>query len=226
MFPDQPALFNLTEAIDRHLAGIGEETEGIADVRRALQRFRDAIAGKETRNRPAPPACRHFDAALALTARQSGDAIARIIDEAMPFLTWITYNGYSADTIGAHFPKQHAFASIAGPYDPEYALDFDLGLFLIEPHTLYRDHHHQASELYLPLTGPSRWRFGPDTAWTRRGAGEPVWNPPYRVHATLVDEAPLLMVYSWTRDVQQPAQVVPAKDWPALETGLATASGR
>ena len=218
MRPDQPALFHLTETIDRHLAGISGD--GIAEVRQALTKFRANVADRTAELHPAAPRCQHFDAALSLTAQQSGEALAAAIADAMPALKWITYDLYDVNKIGAYFPKQHAFASLTSPYDPDYALDFDLGLFLIEPHTLYRDHNHRAAELYLPLTGPTRWRFGPDTAWTTRAAGEPVWNPPYRQHATLVDDVPLLLIYSWTKDLHHPAQVVPAQDWPAIETTL------
>lgn len=225
MRPDQPALLHLTETIDGHLAGIAAEKaaekDGIAEVRQALGRFRDGIADRAAEIHPAAPRCAHFDDALALTARQSGEAIAAAIAAAMPVLNWITYDLYPVDEIGAYFPKQHAFASLASPYDPNYARDFDLGLFLIEPHTLYRDHNHRAAELYLPLTGPTRWRFGPDTDWFTRAAGEPVWNPPYQKHATLVDDVPLLCVYGWTKDVHHPAQVVRARDWPSIETKLA-----
>ncbi len=39
-----------------------------------------------------------------------------------------------------------------------------MGLFVIAPHVLYRDHAHAAPELYLPLTGPHGWRFAPGPA--------------------------------------------------------------
>jgi hypothetical protein len=88
---------------------------------------------------------------------------------------------------------------------------------------LYRDRHHPAPELYLPLTGPTRWRFGTGSPWETKAAGEPVWNPPDRVHATIVDAVPLLCLYAWTRDVMAPAVVDPAPDWAALDDALARA---
>src|SRR5690606_38276017 len=140
-----------------------------------------------------------------------------------PYLNWVSYDAYPADEIGAYFPKQHAFASLAWLYDSDYAHDLDLGMMLIEPHTLYRDHRHQAAELYLPLTGPSRWRFGLEAAWEIRQAGEPVWNPPYALHATLVDSVPMLCLYAWTKNVHAPAEVVPTSDWVEIEAQLARA---
>ena len=125
------------------------------------------------------------------------------------------------DEIGARFAGSHAFAEIVGPGAAIEAADYDLGLFLIGPQVLYRDHHHPAPELYLPLTGPTRWRFGPAAPWETRAAGEPVWNPANRVHATVVDAVPFLCLFAWTRDVREPAVVDRADDWPAIDAALA-----
>jgi hypothetical protein len=219
MRASQPALNTLADVIDRHLAA-RDGADGIADVRGALATFRAGCDDRALADNNAPPACRQLDEALALVRAQSGDTIADAIAAAMPYLTWITYDRYPEEEIGPLFPTQHAFASLAALYDPAWERDFDLGLFLIESRTLYRDHKHQAAELYLPLTGPTRWRFGPDSTWSIRQAGEPVWNPPYQIHATLVEEAPLLCLYAWTRDIHPPAEVVPAADWPGIEAAL------
>lgn len=219
MRASHPALNHLVDTIDRHLhARAG--ADGIAEVRRALATFRAGCDDREIPVRNEPPGCRGFDEALTVTRAQSGDAIADAITAALPYLKWITYSAYPAAEIGPLFPTQHAFASLASLYDPDWERDFDLGLFLIEARTLYRDHKHQAAELYLPLTGPTLWRFGTQSAWSVRQAGEPVWNPPYQVHATLMEETPLLCLYAWTKDIHLPAQVVPAADWQGIEAAL------
>lgn len=221
MHSSQPAIFRLTEIIDSHLAGITRAQEGIAEVREALAGFRAKIGPRDLPHLQSRPGFGDLDATLALTERQSGPALAGAIRLALPYLDWVTYSAYPAAEIGPRFPTHHAFASLAALYDPDYALDFDLGLFLIAPHTLYRDHRHKAAELYLPLTGPTWWRFGPDSDWQKREAGEPVWNPPFALHATRVEAVPFLCLYSWSRDVHFPANVVPAKDWPDIEARLA-----
>ena len=35
-----------------------------------------------------------------------------------------------------------------------------LGLFLLEPNIFYKDHKHEAPELYINLTNGTEWRFG------------------------------------------------------------------
>jgi hypothetical protein len=41
----------------------------------------------------------------------------------------------------------------------------------------------------------------------------PVWNPPNQPHMTKVGSVPFLCLFGWTRDVSEPAQVIPADDW-------------
>ncbi|MEZ5911888.1 MAG: dimethylsulfonioproprionate lyase family protein [Paracoccaceae bacterium] len=145
-------------------------------------------------------------------------ALAQAIAAASGDLCWITYDGYGAD-IGPDFPRAHAFASLVG-VEPDAAIaaqDFDLGLFLIAPHVLYRDHCHAAPELYAPLTGPHGWRFAPDAPLALLPAHQPIWNEPHAPHLTKVGPTPFLCIYAWTRDAEAPAAIVPARDWPELE---------
>ncbi|TDQ83859.1 dimethlysulfoniopropionate lyase [Dongia mobilis] len=221
MHPRQPALHHLVETIDVHLSSCTREVAGIAEIRAALAAFRCRIVPRDLPERQSRPAIGDLDAILELVARQSGAELAAAIRAALPWLNWVTYGAYPLAEIGPRFPTHHAFASLSALYDPEYALDFDLGLFLIAPFTLYRDHRHKAPELYLPLTGPSLWRFGLEDSWQKREAGEPVWNPPFALHATRVEAVPFLCLYGWSRDVHFPAGVAPAGDWREIEAQLA-----
>jgi hypothetical protein len=157
--------------------------------------------------------------ALAAAARTQ-PTLATAIAVAAPGLAWITYDRYPHDQIGDAFATGHAYASIVGEDAPFAARDFDLGLFLIAPHVLYRDHHHAAPELYAPLTGPHGWRFGPGRPLILKPAHEPVWNPPHQPHLTKVGAVPFLCLFVWTKDVNEVARVIPAADWPALEEAV------
>jgi Dimethlysulfonioproprionate lyase len=157
----------------------------------------------------------------ALTASHA--ALANAIAGAADQLEWVTYDAYPRDQIGEPFATGHAFASILGGDAPFAAKDFDLGLFLIAPDVLYRDHHHAAPELYAPLTGPHGWRFGTGRPLIIKPAHEPVWNPSYQPHLTKVGSVPFLGLFVWTKDVSETAVVLPASDWETLEmTSLET----
>jgi hypothetical protein len=199
--------------IDRYLSAMSGA--GIAIVRQGIAQAQQATITPQTVTRNSVTAL-HLDAAL-VSAQTTDPALANAIREAEPFLNWTTYNGYDPRLIGEDFPKNHAFTSIIGADAPIFADDFDLGLFLIAPHTLYRDHKHQAPELYAPITGPHGWRFAPDTPLQIMPAHHPIWNEPNTPHLTKVGPVPFLCIFVWTRDVDAIAEVVPATDWATLE---------
>jgi hypothetical protein len=211
------AVRRLIGEIDRYLAGLAGAEEGIAAVRAGIAQH---VAGTYRASAARQPMCGSFDDALRLARSQGNGALADAIVAAQPFLPWVTYDSYPRELIGHRFPEAHAFASLIGESCAFDAKDFDLGIFLIKPRTLYRDHRHPAPELYVPLTGPHGWRFGTTDPWKSLPANVPVWNEPDRIHATLVNENPFLAIYAWTRDVHHPAIVVPATDWAEIEARL------
>jgi hypothetical protein len=207
------ALGTLLDEIDRHLAG--RHGPGIAEARQAIAAARRG-GGLAVKGTPNAVVAAHLAPALVQLAERH-PALAAAIAGAAPHLDWQTYDAYPPDAIGPDFAQGHAFASLIGGGAPFAATDFDLGLLVIAPHVLYRDHHHAAPELYLPLTGPHGWRFGPGTPLVILPAGRPVWNDPFAPHLTKVGPVPFLSLFAWTRDVDAPASVIPADDWPALE---------
>lgn len=214
MTQDPAAINRLIDGIDHYLADL--EGPGIAEVREGILRFGQGQAREGPE--PASPACGHLDAALFCV--NGADPLRNAINEARPALRWVTYGAYPPEMIGGRFPVAHAFTSLIGGEGFLPADDFELGLFLIAPKTLYRDHQHRAPELYVPLTGPHEWRFGAGESWTEYQAHTPIWNEPMQVHATLVRDVPFLALFAWTRDVTANAVVVPATDWAEIEAGL------
>ncbi len=196
--PGAGAIGALLGAATRHLRRL--QGEGPAQVLAALATCSPAA--------PALSANSVVAVQLPAALRVMDPALAEVIATAAPWLAWTTYT-YPDPQIGPWFPQAHAFAPVAcGP-------DAELGLFVIAPRILYRDRAHAAPELYVPLTGPHRWRFAPDTPFSE--GRDPVWNPPHRPHALLVGDVPFLCFYVWTRDVNQDAYVITAADWAAYE---------
>jgi hypothetical protein len=187
---------------------------GAPDVRACLGRCVESDHLPEPRAHPV--AARWLEPALA-AARTLQPQLADAIEAAAPHLAWVSYDSYPRAEIGDSFAEGHAYAAIAGSGGAFTAADFDLGVFLIAPHVLYRDHCHRAPELYAPLTGPHGWRFGPGRPLLTKPAGEPVWNPSLQPHLTKVGHVPFLCLFAWTRDVTEAARVLLASDWPALE---------
>jgi len=214
LMPDVPgaSILALIDEADRYLSTL--PGPGVAEVRMGIA----AARGAPFSLAPAPNdvVIQHLATALDQLV-PTHPALAAAIAGAVPHLRWITYDGYPPEQIGEAFRRGHAYASIIGEEGAVPATDFDLGLFLIAPHVLYRDHCHKAPELYAPLTGPHGWRFGPDMPLVLKPAHDPVWNAPYAPHLTKVGPVPFLCLFGWTRDVSEVARVIPAPDWADLE---------
>jgi len=206
----ETAFRGLIAGIDGYLSRFdGGEVRG---VREGIARWQDGPVHDVPAARVS--ACRHMEAAL---AAMGALPLAGQLSDLWRDLAWTTYDLYPPAEIGEAFAAGHAFASLIGSDAPLKADGFELGLFLIAPHVLYRDHHHAAAELYAPLTGPHGWRFRPGDALEWRDAHVPVCNPPWRPHATKVGHIPFLCIFGWTGDVNEPARVLPSDDRPALE---------
>lgn len=209
----EPALQTLLHEADRYFATLSGP--GIAEVRTGLAA--QPLGRPKAIVTPANAVvAAHMAAALAPLSL-TRPALATAIAAALPHLGWITYDLYPVDQIGPTFGTSHAYATLVGATGNFVADNFDLGLFLIAPHTLYRDHRHLAPELYAPLTGPHGWRFGPDAPLHVKPAHHPVWNEPLRPHLTKVGPVPFLALFCWTRDTAAVAEVLPARDWDQLE---------
>ena len=101
-----------------------------------------------------------------------------------------------------------------------YSNDLFICLFFLQSQTLYRDHMHEASEMYFNLTGPCGFRLG-EVDWVDYPGDSLIWNRPWDAHATRVYQAPFLSVVSWVGNINGLCRVIPRDDWPALERQLA-----
>ena len=98
--------------------------------------------------------------------------------------------------------------------------DFSLGIFMLGPRTLYRDHNHDAPELYLNLSERSGWRFG-TRDWQNYSAGSLIWNKAGDPHATRVYDKPFISIFVWLENVNSPCNVIHFDDWIEVEQDLA-----
>jgi hypothetical protein len=203
----------LVEEADRYFAGLAGP--GVAEVRAGLAAWRGGPVRAQAK--PSDPVVDRWMPEALEQLAAARPALAAAIAAAVPHLHWLTFDGYPVEEVGAGFARGHAYASVMGEEAAIAAADWELGLFLIPPHVLYRDHRHRAPELYAPLTGPHGWRFGPDRPLAIRPAHRPIWNDPFVPHLTKVGPVPFLCFYVWTRDVNAGAEIVPASDWADLE---------
>jgi len=205
---------DLYGAADQALAAIADalrsgesEEEGRAEV---LRRLAEQDLSPEAFRAPQASriaACRHLPETVG-AAIMVDSALAAAIAGLEDDLAWRQTTGYSDAAMGqAGFMDNYGHAEIIGPTGCFAGEDFRLGLLLLGPGLHYREHYHLAPELYWLLTGPSDWKRGAG-GFGERQAGEMIWHRPHVVHATRTHDRPLLALWAWTRDVNEPVRLV------------------
>lgn len=122
--------------------------------------------------------------------------------------------------LGEGYKKCNLHSLLIGPDACGYHNpDFSLGIFMLGPRTLYRDHNHDAPELYLNLSEKSGWRFK-SGEWQDFPAGSLIWNAAGEPHATRVYDKPFISVFAWLENINSRCNVIPFDDWGEIEQGL------
>ena len=154
-------------------------------------------------------------------------ALASAIDTSKHIIQWNRDLGqfYEKDAdVGDSYRNRNMNCILIGPQNGFFRSDkLIMGLFFLRPRTFYRDHDHEASEMYFNLTGPHGFRFDM-SGWSDYPADSIVWNTPWLPHATRVYDVPLLTVFAWVENVDCLCRVVHTDDWVQLENELVTAS--
>ena len=122
--------------------------------------------------------------------------------------------------VGKRYIESNLHTQLIGPNGSVgKSKDFMLGVFILGPWTLYKDHSHIAPEFYLNLSNKSDWRFnfGP---WQRYGAGSLIWNPSKQIHATKVSDKPFLSIFAWLGHVNCFCKVHQSQDHSQIEQQL------
>ncbi|MCH1523215.1 MAG: dimethylsulfoniopropionate lyase [Arenicellales bacterium] len=171
----------------------------------------------------------HFESELELAISHIPDslnAVAEALSQARPYLDWRADIGgddsyyEKGSDVGLSFREGNLVCSLVGPANSfVFSEDLFLSLFFLKSRTLYRDHVHQASEMYFNLSGPCGFRLG-DQDWVDYAGDSVIWNPPLAPHATRVYETPFLSAVSWVSDLDSVCRVVHRNDWQMIEGQL------
>ena len=153
--------------------------------------------------------------------------IARCLKAAKDDLIWREDNAQfypPGAELGEGYTKCNLHTLLIGPDAcGHHHPDFSLGVFMLGPRTLYRDHNHDAPELYLNLSENSGWRFG-TRDWQDYPAGSLIWNAAGEPHATRVYDQPFISVFVWLENVNSRCNVIHFDDWAEIEQDLAKQS--
>jgi hypothetical protein len=174
-----------------------------------------------------PQATRHDEVLIKAIAGIKAPELSRIascLQAAKDDLVWREDNAQfyppSVD-LGEGYTKCNLHTMLIGPDACGYTHeDFSLGIFMLGPRTLYRDHNHDAPELYLNLSEKSGWRFGTHR-WQDYHAGSLIWNRSGAPHATRVYDCPFISVFVWLENIKARCNLINFDDWAEIERHLA-----
>ena len=220
---DECFIAALIGAIDIYLAPHKETISGVGDV---LTQITSATMrgdfGKNNSTLP-PPQVDILKTAIGNIRAHKLKAIRECLISATDELMWRQDEDeyYPAESdLGNGYRASNLHTLLIGPSNAKYYhQDFMLGIFLLAPFTLYRDHFHLAPELYVNLSSRTGWRFQ-GSEWNDYNAGSLIWNDSNDVHATRVYNEPFISIFSWTRDISSPCKVFACEDWEKVEQEL------
>jgi hypothetical protein len=139
------------------------------------------------------PCLEHLPAAAAIAAG-AGRRLAELLASAGGRFAW--RQTYSEADLGPEFMANYGWLEVFGTRGHFANGTVAGGVLMLGPETVYPDHHHQAEEVYIPLTGGTDWRMG-DGPFGRRAAGEIIHHRPNVNHAMRTGREPLLAFYLW-----------------------------
>ena len=134
---------------------------------------------------------------LPLIARRAHGFAAPLVQAlfaAAPALVW--RQTYSRAELGDVFLRGYAYTEIVGPRAPVCSERIACGFLLLGPSVHYPRHRHEAEEIYVSLSGSSRWLQG-DAVWRNRFPGTVIHHASEEPHAVRTTAEPLLAVYLW-----------------------------
>lgn len=125
-----------------------------------------------------------------------------------PMLSW--HQTYKQPIVGATFLDNYGYTELLGLTGPVPSQRLALGFLLLGPSTTYPRHHHEAEEIYVPLSGTAAWQRG-DQGWREESPGTVIHHASNEPHAMRTGIEPLLALYLWrSDDLNQKSRLDPA----------------
>jgi len=120
--------------------------------------------------------------------------LVRTLSRATPLLNW--RQTYKQPAVGATFLANYGYTEIVGLAGPLPSSRLACGFLLLGPMTTYPPHHHEAEEIYVPLSGTASWLHG-DQHWREELPGAVIHHMSNESHAMRTAAEPLLALYLW-----------------------------
>jgi mannose-6-phosphate isomerase-like protein (cupin superfamily) len=142
------------------------------------------------------PSLRHLPAAVHRAPSFSA-RMASALASAAHTLTW--RRSYTPAVVGQEFWDNYGWTELVGLSSRAHSERLACGIMLLGPRVTYPLHHHEAEEIYVPLSGTADWKLGTHP-WEAQAPGSVIHHPSNLSHAMRTGEAALLALYLWRSD--------------------------
>ncbi|PST19106.1 transcriptional regulator [Rhizobium sp. JAB6] len=103
---------------------------------------------------------------------------------------------YGVTDFGSDFLQRYGWVELFGTRGHFASEEMAGGFLLLGPDVHYPDHHHEAEEIYIPLTDGSLWSKDAQP-FLPRWSGEIIHHPSNIRHAMRTEDQPLVALYLW-----------------------------
>lgn len=103
---------------------------------------------------------------------------------------------YGVADFGADFLQGYGWTELIGLRGPIASDSVAVGFLVLGPGVAYPPHAHEATEVYLPLSGVAEWQRG-DAPHAPVAPGVAIRHPAWMPHAMRTGAEPLVAAYVW-----------------------------
>lgn len=123
--------------------------------------------------------------------------LTQAIGKLAPYLVW--HEAFVGNS-STGFIGRHSHTELIGPNGHSYSKNIRFGFYLQDPYVHYPPHAHEASEIYLLVSGEAYWRIE-KREWRHESTGCLIQHESMETHQMKTKEAPLLAIWGWYGDI-------------------------
>ena len=153
------------------------------------------------------PCLHHIDDAVSTTDERARDLVDYLV-EIKDQLRW--GQTYTAADFGQHYVDNYGWMELFGTRGHLDSPEMSGGFLLLGPGLHYREHRHEAEEIYVVLSGDATWqRDGGE--FVQHTVGTVIHHSSNTLHSTKARDLPMLALYLWRggKLVQRPEFTFP-----------------
>lgn len=126
--------------------------------------------------------------------------MTHLADAIMTLAPYLVWHDALVESSSNEYDGRHSHTELIGPDGHSYSNSIRFGFFLQYPYAHYPAHAHEATEIYLLVSGEASWRVA-KREWRNESRGCLIKHEPMETHQMKTDAKPLLAIWGWYGDI-------------------------